>query len=325
MGKGADVGVGKRTARKRAVGTREHIIAYLTEVNELFDANGMASTQLAAAVGYPGSSVAFAQLLSGMERSGLIEREVRGKRTYRISLGLAHAIGPGGAARSAGYPEVAMAVGTGGTAGAGGPGGVGIGAGSGIGAGVGIGAAAFDYDELARRLLVQVVRRLAAAEPEAGHLDRSAPEGLAPDGAGSAGPGLAGSAGAGLAGSGLAGAGPDRVGADWLALQETVSGLEYELATAWTKHGKLAEENVRLREQLRAAQRSLALAAERIRRLPAGTDLDRSEVVLLQRLLASGGPDSQVGADGLAGRDGLAGPGGPGEAGSLAEAPSLLS
>ena len=107
--------------------------------------------------------------------------------------------------------------------------------------------------------------------------------------------------------------------AEWLALQETVSGLEYELATAWTKHGKLAEENVRLREQLRAAQRSLALAAERIRRLPAGTDLDRSEVVLLQRLLASGGPDSQVGADGLAGS------GGPGEAGSLAEAPSLLS
>ena len=94
--------------------------------------------------------------------------------------------------------------------------------------------------------------------------------------------------------------------AEWLALQETVSGLEYELATAWTKHGKLAEENVRLREQLRAAQRSLALAAERIRRLPAGTDLDRSEVVLLQRLLASGGPDSQV-ARGRAGRRGRAG------------------
>ena len=74
---------------------------------------------------------------------------------------------------------------------------------------------------------------------------------------------------------------------DWLALQETVTGLEYELATAWSKHGKLAEENVRLREQLRAAQRSLALAAERIRRLPASTDLDRSEMVLLQRLLVS--------------------------------------
>ena len=29
MGKGADVGVGKKASRKRAVGTREHIIAYL--------------------------------------------------------------------------------------------------------------------------------------------------------------------------------------------------------------------------------------------------------------------------------------------------------
>ena len=245
MGKGADVGVGKRTARKRAVGTREHIVAYLTKVNELFDANGMASAQLAAAVGYPGSSVAFAQLLSGMERSGLIEREVRGKRTYRISLGPAHVSGSGGAVRASGVggiPGVGMAAGV---TGAGG----GIGAGGEAGSiGAGIGAAGFDYDELARRLLVQVVRRLAVAEPEASHPDRSA----------------------------------------W---QETVTGLEYELATAWTKHGKLAEENVRLREQLRAAQRSLALAAERVRRLPVSTDLDRSEVVLLQRLLVSASAD----------------------------------
>ena len=278
------MGVGKKTARKRAVGTREHIIAYLTEVNELFDANGMASTQLAAAVGYPGSSVAFAQLLSGMERSGLIEREVRGKRTYRISLGPAHAIGPG---RAAGVPEVVMAVGV-------------AGAGE---VGSSIGAAGFDYDELARRLLVQVVRRLAAAEPEASQLDRSGPDRLASDGL--APDRLAPDQ---LASDGLA---PDR-----LALQETITGLEYELATAWTKHGKLAEENVRLREQLRAAQRSLALAAERVRRLPVSTGLDRSEVVLLQRLLAAGGTDS------------LAGPDGPGEAedsGSLQEAPSLLS
>jgi hypothetical protein len=282
MGKGADVGVGRKTARKRAVGTREHIIAYLTEVNELCDANGMASTQLAAAVGYPGSSVAFAQLLSGMERSGLIEREVRGKRTYRINLGPAHAIGAGGAARASGIsgiPEGAMAVGVSGAAGIGGSGGVGGEVGSGIG------AAGFDYDQLARRLLVQVVRRLAAAEPVASHQDRSVP--------------------------------------DWLALQETVTGLEYELATAWSKHGKLAEENVRLREQLRAAQRSLALAAERIRRLPASTDLDPSEVVLLQRLLVSGGTDSLVGPDVPDEARGSVGSGHA--AGSLAEAPSLLS
>jgi hypothetical protein len=227
------VGVGRKTARKRAVGTREHIISYLTEVSELFDANGMASTRLAAAVGYPGSSVAFAQLLSGMERSGLIEREVRGKRTYRIRLGPVAIAAPGGLGRVPGpiqgaVPRVAA-----------GP--AGIAAAGGIPA---AGTAGFDYDELARRLLVQVVRRLAAADPEVSPPDPA-------------------------------------------ELQQTVTGLEYELATAWTKHGKLAEENVRLREQLSAAQRSLAMAAERVRQLPVSTGLDSSEVVLLQRLLTS--------------------------------------
>jgi hypothetical protein len=274
MGKGADVGVGKKPVRKRAVGTREHVIAYLTEVNELYDANGMASTHLAAAVGYPGSSVAFAQLLSGMERSGLIEREVRGKRTYRISLGVAHALGAGGAFRASGAAMPAGVIGAAGVAGVpgilGATGGVGATGVAGIPgtteAGSGIGATGFDYDELARRLLVQVVRRLAATEPE--------PE---PE------------------------ASPERL--DRAALREVVSGLEYELATAWTKHGKLAEENVRLREQLKAAQRSLALAAERVRRLPARSDLDSSEVILLQRLLTSGDPDS--GQERLTGQEGL--------------------
>jgi hypothetical protein len=238
------VGVGHKSVRKRAVGTRERIIAYLAETGELFDANGMASTQLAAAVGYPGSSVAFAQLLSGMERSGLIEREVRGKRTYRIGLGLARS----GAARAPGKTVAPAAM-------------AGVAAGLPAGAG-GAAADGFDYDELARRLLVQVVRRLAATDAEASTPDRSAPAEMP--------------------------ATLDQpVPPDQLALQETVSGLEYELATAWTKHGKLAEENVRLREQLSAAQRSLALAAEQVRRLPAGTDLNDSEVVLLRRLLTA--------------------------------------
>ncbi len=254
------MGDGNKTARKRAVGTREHILAYLVEVGELYDQNGMASTQLAAAVGYPGSSVAFAQLLSGMERAGLVDREVRGKRTYRISLGRAQAVGlarlgrPGrsvsaGAAGFIGSSGAAGAVGAAGVTGASGVFGVG-------GAGVAGGAAEFDYDELARRLLVQVVRRLAAAEPESGPLDPA-------------------------------------------ALRETVTGLEHELASAWTKHGKLAEENVRLREQLTAAQRSLALAREQVRRLPVTSDLDSDEVVLLQRLL-SGAPEG-VDLGGVAG------------------------
>ena len=108
------------------------------------------------------------------------------------------------------------------------------------------GTTVFDYDELARRLLVQVVRRLAVTEADAERADPS-------------------------------------------VLQETVTGLEYELASAWTKHGKLAEENVRLREQLKAVQQSLALARERVRKLPVTTDLDSSEVVLLQQLLSAGG------------------------------------
>jgi hypothetical protein len=238
------------------VGTRERIIAYLAGAGELFDANGMASTQLAAAVGYPGSSVAFAQLLSGMERSGLIEREVRGKRTYRIGLGPAH----GGTARVVSGVRTASAV----------PGTTGVSATGPASPGM----AGFDYDELARRLLVQVVRRLATTDGEAGAPDRSAADQPAH---------------------------PDQ-----LALQETVSGLKYELATAWSKHGKLAEENVRLREQLKAAQRSLALAAEQVRRLPARTDLNSDEVMLLQRLLTSepaadGADDSATEAPSLLG------------------------
>ena len=231
MGEGADVGDRRRASRKRAVGTREHIVAHLAGTQELLDPGGMASTRLAAAVGYPGSSVAFAQLLSGMERSGLIERDVRGKRTYRIRLGPMAAAGADADADAGGGP-------------------------AGADAGAGAGLAGFDYDELARRLLAQVVRRLA---------------GTVPGGAG---------AGAGAAPA-AAPAAPDLA-----VLRETVAGLEYELADAWTKHGKLAEENVKLREQLRTAEQSLALARESLRRLPIAADLDSTEVLVLQRLLA---------------------------------------
>jgi len=240
-GEGADVGVGKMTARKRAVGTREHIVAYLAEVHELFDAHGMASTQLAAAVGYPGSSVAFAQLLSGMERSGLIQRDVRGKRTYRISLGTADLGDADLGDADLGDADLGDAdlgdaenAGTG-TAGL-------------AGTKVINGSAGFDYDKLARRLLVQLVRRLAVAEPDATTQAEASEPHLS-------------------------------------VLRATVTGLEYELASAWTKQGELAEENVRLREELKAAQCSLALAAERLGKMPITTDLDSNEVVVLQRLL----------------------------------------
>jgi hypothetical protein len=268
------VGDRKRVSRKRAVGTRERIVAYLAGATELFDSGGMASTRLATAVGYPGSSVAFAQLLSGMERSGLIERDVRGKRTYRIRLGPASggpgsggpalaglasggpgsgglagagvpaaASGPAASVPAADEPTVSGRVAAGGAAGevsarAGGASGV-----RGLAGMLGSGpAAGFDYDELARRLLAQVVRRLPGPDP-----------GVTPDVA---------------------------------VLRDTVAGLEQELAEAWAKHGKLAEENVRLREELRAAEQSLALARESLRRMPVAADLDSTEVLLIQQLLA---------------------------------------
>jgi hypothetical protein len=234
MGKGADVGDGKKVARKRATGTREHVVTYLAESGAVYDKDGLASNRLAAAVGYPGSSVAFAQLLSGMERSGLIKRDVRGKRTYRISLGDVTGVGPIGRARVVEQAAKASA------------------RSSGTDGAEPMPGADFDYDELARRLLIQVVRRLASTEPEA---DLRQPD-----------PG---------------------------ALGETLADLEHELASAWTKHGRLAEENIRLREQLRSAQESLALARDRVRRLPITSDLDNAEVVLLQRLLSPEGEEAE--------------------------------
>jgi hypothetical protein len=93
-----------------------------------------------------------------MERDGLIAREVRGKRTYRITL----AAGSGNARRpvtsigAVGLAEAARA------------------AASASAAAVGTGGgnpqvyfpAGIDYDELARRLLVQVLRRINTAPPE---------------------------------------------------------------------------------------------------------------------------------------------------------------
>jgi hypothetical protein len=94
--------------------------------------------------------------------------------------------------------------------------------------------AEFDYDELARRLLVQVVRRLAATPAD---------------------------------------------------LRQTAAALELELATAWTRHGTLTAENVRLREELVRTQRDLDSARELTRKAAVSDGLSEAEVVLLEGLL----------------------------------------
>lgn len=229
-------------------------MAHLARVGEVSDHTGRASTLLAATVGYPGSSVAFAQLLTGMERAGLIEREIRGKRTYRIIPGPAappdappDAVsqhGPVDEAVPEAVPQPAPAdevpepAPTPAAADVDGP----------------VGPGGLDYDELARRLLVQVVRRLAG--PDSSRV----PDDL--------------SAGAEL----------DQPAA--AALQETVASLEQKLASATTGQRRLAEENSRLREQLRAAEQSLAEAQERTSAEALAGRFDSAEVLLLERLLS---------------------------------------
>ena len=245
----------KSGSRERAVGTRDRVMSHLAASGEIRDATGMASTALAEAIGYPGSSVAFAQLLSGMERSGLIEREVRGKRTYRIAAaGAAGAAGPGSAMAAPRGSQRRGRQPTGPDDDAGGRG-LAVAAGR---------AADLDYDELARRLLVQVVQRLAISP-----------------GGGTAGGDLAEPAGAGPAGAGPAGAGQSGA-----ALQRTVASLEQKLASVQSKQRRLTAENAKLREQLQAAQQSMAEAEARDSAGSIAGRFDTAEVLLLERLLS---------------------------------------
>jgi hypothetical protein len=224
-------------------------MSHLAASGEIRDATGMASTALAEAIGYPGSSVAFAQLLSGMERSGLIEREVRGKRTYRITA--AGAAGAAGRGSALAAPRASQRRGRQPT----GPDDDADGRDLAVAAGV----ADLDYDELARRLLVQVVQRLAIPPVD-----------------GTEGGDLAEPAGAGPAGAGPSGA----------ALQRTVASLEQKLATAASKQRRLTAENAKLREQLQAAQQSLAEAEARDSAGSIARRFDTAEVLLLERLLS---------------------------------------
>jgi hypothetical protein len=76
-----------RTARTR-------IREYLRTRGPIDDPTGYATSALKDAIEYHGTAVAFIQLIAAMDREGEIAREIRGKRTYRISLGHASAIVP---------------------------------------------------------------------------------------------------------------------------------------------------------------------------------------------------------------------------------------
>jgi hypothetical protein len=255
---------------------RDRVMSYLRAVGEVRDPDGLASTALAGAVGYPGSSVAFAQLLSAMERSGLIEREVRGRRTYWIGLAGAAAPrtrddAPGVPARAAsGRPASARAAEPDldpepaaapdldpRPARAAGP----------------------DYDELARWLLAEVVRRVTAAPGL----------GTGPSPSPSPGPGRTGvlprPADPPQPGD-LAPSAPAEPG----DLPWVVAGLEARLASLESRQRTLQAENTRLAELLTAARQSLAeqqrvAASQEPGGSPAG--LDAGTAQLLERLMSS--------------------------------------
>lgn len=79
---------------------RRRIVDHLTQHGPVRDASGRATALLKEAVGYEGSDTGFTQLVSAMAKSGALVREVRGKRTYRLSLNPnGHPTGPSTTAR----------------------------------------------------------------------------------------------------------------------------------------------------------------------------------------------------------------------------------
>jgi chromosome segregation ATPase len=104
--------------------TRQQVAEYLTLHGPLEDAKGRATAKLMETLGYTGSVANFAQLISNMDRSGQLTRDVRGKRTYRIE-GAASALNP-----SPGDPRAETET------------------------------ADLDYDKVASALLIQVVQNL---------------------------------------------------------------------------------------------------------------------------------------------------------------------
>ena len=299
----ADMGGPNPGRRTRALGTRDRVLSYLAD-GEISDPKGMASTVLAEAVGYPGSSAAFAQLLSGMERSGLIEREIRGKRTYRIAAtaagrGGGHAPGPRPwrAGRARGHPRAGRTP----------PGpprgrpdapGPGVAGRTPPGRGAAGRTAAWPRRR-ARRPAGPGRRRRPPRRSRGGEpgprlrLRRAGPAAAGPGGAAARGlardspPPEHGPAGPRTS---PARARPARSGQHrdrMPRLQQTVAGLEQKLASVRSRQRRLTAENAKLREQLQAAQQSLAQAEERASAARITGQLGGPELQLLERLLSA--------------------------------------
>lgn len=108
---------------------RNRIVEYLAQQGAVVDSSGKATSVLKKAIAYEGTDAGFTQVVAAMAKAGLLNRQIRGKRTYRISNSANGNRGAGGGGE----------------------------AGSGIG-----NEGPMDYDELAAALLAQVTRAAAA-------------------------------------------------------------------------------------------------------------------------------------------------------------------
>jgi len=111
-------------ARDQSV--RNRIVRYLAEHGAVEDSSGKATSVLKKAIDYEGTDAGFTQVVAAMAKAGLLARQIKGKRTYRISNS-----GSGAESQAVAGVETPDA----------GP---------------------LDYDELAAALLAQVTRAAAA-------------------------------------------------------------------------------------------------------------------------------------------------------------------
>lgn len=119
--------------------TRQKIIEYLSVNGPVTDPSGKATTALKELLGFEGNQAGFVQLVASMGKSGELVRDVRGKRTYELSLPSGVAARPGSSAPALSRTAPAVDFDTRSDEG-------------------------IDYDELAAALLSRVVRSIGASD-----------------------------------------------------------------------------------------------------------------------------------------------------------------
>ena len=75
----------RRSSVARDQSVRNRIVGYLAEQGAVEDSSGKATSVLKKAIGYEGTDAGFTQVVAAMAKAGLLTRQIRGKRTYRIS------------------------------------------------------------------------------------------------------------------------------------------------------------------------------------------------------------------------------------------------